>query len=104
LAGRKVLYLHLPVTAASETQLAAKHSSAAHHHAGADTASTKAAARPAVSSAANHEAVKHHTVKQGETLYSIASSYNTTVSALKHDNRNLAVLRPGMILVVRDTR
>jgi LysM repeat protein len=46
--------------------------------------------------------VKHHKVKQGETLYSIASSYNTTVTALKHDNRNIAALRPGMILVVRD--
>jgi LysM repeat protein len=46
----------------------------------------------------------HHKVKQGETLYSIASSYNTTVSALKHDNRNIASLRPGMILIVRDVR
>jgi LysM repeat protein len=40
----------------------------------------------------------------GETLYSIASSYNTTVTALKHDNRNLAALRPGMILVVHNPR
>jgi len=48
--------------------------------------------------------VKRHKVKQGETLYSIANSYNTTVSAIKHDNRNLAGLRPGMILVIRDVR
>jgi LysM repeat protein len=49
-------------------------------------------------------AVVHHKVKQGETLYSIASSYNTTVSALKQSNRNIATLRPGMILVIRDVR
>jgi membrane-bound lytic murein transglycosylase D len=49
-------------------------------------------------------AVVHHKVKPGETLYSIANSYNTTVSALKHDNRNIAVLRPGMILVVHNPR
>jgi LysM repeat protein len=54
--------------------------------------------------AAGHPTLTHHKVKQGETLYSIASSYNTTVSALKHDNRNIAALRPGMILVIRDVR
>ena len=46
----------------------------------------------------------HHKVKQGETLYSIASSYNTTVQALKKDNRDLATLRPGMILIVHNPR
>jgi membrane-bound lytic murein transglycosylase D len=95
LAGRKVLYLHLPVTrGAGETQLATKRSSGSHHHAGTQTASANAVLHPAV---------KHHKVKQGETLYSIANSYNTTVTALKHDNRNIAALRPGMILVVRDS-
>jgi len=105
LEGRKVLYLHLPVTSGTrESQVAAKRSPAsAHRHAGIATATVKSFADPAAdSAAATHETVKHHTVKQGETLYSIASSYNTTVSALKHDNRNLAVLRPGMVLVVRD--
>jgi membrane-bound lytic murein transglycosylase D len=99
LAGRKVLYLHLPVTrAAGETQVAAKHSSGSHHHAGTQTSMSMSTA-----SAVSHPAVKHHKVKQGETLYSIANSYNTTVTALKHDNRNIAALRPGMILVVRDS-
>jgi LysM repeat protein len=46
--------------------------------------------------------VVHHRVKAGETLYSIANSYNTTVAALKQNNRDVAILRPGMILVVRD--
>ena len=95
LAGRKVLYLHLPVTrAAGGTQAASKRSTGSHHQSGAQTAS--AAAHPA------HPAVKHHKVQRGETLSSIATSYNTTVSALRHDNRNIAALRPGMVLIVRD--
>jgi LysM repeat protein len=50
--------------------------------------------------------VIHHRVKPGETLYSIANSYNTTVTALKQDNRDrdIATLRPGMILVVHNPR
>jgi membrane-bound lytic murein transglycosylase D len=126
LAGRKVLYLHLPVTrGAGETQVATKHSSRTHHQAGTETASASApghstanhsaASRSAVNhSTANratashptaaHATLKHHKVKPGETLYSIANSYNTTVTALKHDNRNIAALRPGMILVIRDVR
>jgi LysM repeat protein len=93
LAGRRVLYLHLPVTrSAGETQVASKHSSRSKRHAGTQTASASA-----------HPTVRHHKVKRGETLYSIASSYNTTVFALKHDNRNIAALRPGMILVVHST-
>ena len=91
LAGRKILYLHLPVTAeASDTQVASTHSVGTQHRAGTQTAS------------ASTVVVVHHKVKQGETLSSIATSYNTTISALKHDNRNIASLRPGMILIVRD--
>jgi LysM repeat protein len=41
-----------------------------------------------------------HSVKPGETLYSIANSYNTTVAAIKENNRNIATLRPGMILLI----
>jgi LysM repeat protein len=50
------------------------------------------------------QAAVHHTVKTGETLYSIATSYKTTVAALKRDNGNVAVLHPGMILVVEPSR
>jgi membrane-bound lytic murein transglycosylase D len=96
LAGRKILYLHLPVTPGTGgTQVATKRSRGSHHHAGTQTASA---------SAGLHPTVKRHKVKPGETLYSIANSYNTTVSVLKHDNRNIAALRPGMILVIRDVR
>jgi LysM repeat protein len=39
-------------------------------------------------------------VKPGETLYSIATNYNTSVEALKQTNSNVATLRPGMVLVI----
>ncbi|MGB8011038.1 MAG: LysM peptidoglycan-binding domain-containing protein, partial [Terriglobales bacterium] len=106
LAGRKSLYVHLPVTAGrGETQVAARRSSKSKRPAGAQTASASTAGHSSVKPSVRPSvkpSVKHHTVKQGETLYSIANSYNTTVSALKKDNRNIAALRPGMILIVRD--
>jgi membrane-bound lytic murein transglycosylase D len=44
-----------------------------------------------------------HRVKPGETLYSIASDYNTTVSALRRDNHNLTSnLRAGEVLVIKN--
>jgi membrane-bound lytic murein transglycosylase D len=44
----------------------------------------------------------HHTVRKGETLNSIASAYNTTVTALKRDNRSVAAnLKPGRVLVIK---
>jgi len=101
LAGRKILLVHLPVSpAARETQVAAKPSHKPAAHKPAASASSPAAAPTRTASAGT----LHHRVKAGETLYSIATSYNTTVTALKKDNRNVAVLRPGMILVVRDLR
>src|SRR6202158_3885003 len=73
LAGRRILYLHLPVTrSASETQVATQHSTGSHRSA----ASTR-------TQTASANAVLHHRVKRGEPLSSIATSYNTTVSALK---------------------
>jgi membrane-bound lytic murein transglycosylase D len=95
LVGRKVLYLHLPVTATAEAETAIRrvaHGAAGTHHQATQTTASKA------------DIVKRHKVKEGETLYSIASSYNTTVTALKHDNQNVASLRPGMILIIRPLR
>jgi membrane-bound lytic murein transglycosylase D len=101
LAGRRILYLHLPVTrSASETQVAARHSTGSHHPASRTHAGTQTATATRTTTTTPN-AVLHHRVKRGETLLSIATSYNTTVSVLKHDNRNIAALRPGMILVVR---
>jgi membrane-bound lytic murein transglycosylase D len=91
LAGRKVLYLHLPVTPGTlaETHVASAHSGKSHKK----TATAKASAP---------SGVVQHKVKPGETLYSIANSYNTTVAALQRHNRNTDTLHPGMILIVRD--
>ena len=47
------------------------------------------------------KAAKYHKVKKGETLSSIAESYNTSVAALKRDNPKLAAsLRAGDVLVI----
>jgi LysM repeat protein len=90
LKGRSVVYVHLPVSpGAGGVELS--------------SAERSKPKRAKAVAAANRrtEAIMHHKVKQGETLYSIASSYKTTVDALKRDNRNVAILRPGMILVIR---
>jgi LysM repeat protein len=106
LAGKKMLYLHLPVTRAArerqeDRQSASASSNKAKHRAGSGITTASAAAAPRLGTAP-HTSVTRHTVRQGETLYSIANSYKTTVSALKKDNRDIATLRPGMILIVRD--
>jgi len=45
-----------------------------------------------------------HTVRPGETLYAIASRYNTTVAALRRDNSGLsAKLKPGDVVVVNSS-
>jgi membrane-bound lytic murein transglycosylase D len=110
LRGRKVLALHLPVSpSAADAEVAASRAKSKH----AKPAVTATVKPPATKSAeieslraenAPATAVLHHRVKTGETLYSIANLYNTTVAALKRDNRNVAVLRPGMILVVPHAR
>ena len=108
LAGRKTLYLHLPVAPRGETQAANRHANS--RASSLKTASSKTPSKPGRSSGTPTArtpaaaAVVHHKVKQGETLYSIASSYKTTVQALKKDNRDLATLRPGMILIVHNPR
>ncbi len=84
LSGRRVLYVHLPVSPSlREPNVAA--SKAKHGN---------------KLRAENANKVVRHKVQRGETLYSIASNYNTTVAALKETNRNVAVLRPGMILLI----
>jgi membrane-bound lytic murein transglycosylase D len=107
LRGRKVLALHLPVTPSSD--LASTPSKTTGHPR--KTAQIASVNLPADKSGkeAGEEvpvqgAVLHHTVKYGETLYSIATTYKTTVDALKRSNGNVAVLRPGMILVVEPSR
>jgi membrane-bound lytic murein transglycosylase D len=107
LRGRKVLGLHLPVTPSSETASTASPTSPTHARKSTQTASANLPAHKPPRSTGSSEAtseqasVLRHTVKSGETLYSIATAYKTTVAALKRNNGNLATLRPGMILIVQ---
>ncbi len=102
LRGRKVLALHLPVTPGTETASAQP---AGHSHK-IQTASAKLPRENSADSSTEDAspAVLQHTVKSGETLYSIATAYKTTVAALKRNNGNVAVLHPGMILIVEPSR
>jgi membrane-bound lytic murein transglycosylase D len=110
LAGRRVLALHVPISPSShEEEVASSRSKTKRTTPKTETASTKP---PATKSAEiehlkttkTETAVVHHKVKSGETLYSIANLYNTSVAALKRENRNVAVLRPGMILTIQIAR
>ena len=106
LRGRKVLALHLPVSPASgDSELArSKSSKSLPHSKKAVQGPTQKDASYIAADSKTQAAVVRHRVKSGETLYSIANTYKTTVAALKHDNRDIAVLRPGMILIVQQSR
>jgi membrane-bound lytic murein transglycosylase D len=105
LSGRRVLALHLPISPSAHDAEAAA-SRAKPKKSKTETADAK----PPVTKSAQIErlktetAVVHHTVKPGETLYSIANAYRTTVAALKRENHNIANLRPGMILTIQIAR
>jgi membrane-bound lytic murein transglycosylase D len=107
LRGRRVLALHLPVTPNSEVA-SAKSNSSARTHKTAQTASAKISkGKTGISESddsSEQASVLRHKVKSGETLYSIANTYKTTVAALKRNNGNVATLRPGMILVVQPSQ
>ena len=91
LRGRRTVFVHLPVTPGSSPSWAAKAQSKA-----------KSKRTAGVSAqTAQPQAVVHHRVKEGETLTSIATGYHTSVAALKRDNGELSILRPGMVLLIR---
>jgi membrane-bound lytic murein transglycosylase D len=85
LSGHRTIYVHLPVTPGAEPSTVGSKSQARSQH---------------TSQAASAKQPLRHKVQPGETLYSIANTYNTTVAALKETNHDVAVLHPGMILVV----
>src|SRR5579859_3623861 len=103
LGGRRVLLLHLPISPSARDLDVASTRSKKHK-------TETASAKPPASKSAEIErlkpatAVVRHKVRSGETLYSIANAYRTTVAALKRSNRNVDVIRPGMILIVQPTR
>ena len=95
LRGRRVLALRQPITpTAHDVEVTARRSSKSP-----SKTSSAHKLHPATTSAARGGPV-HHTVKSGESLSSIATTYATTVAALKSANPNVAVLRPGMVLTV----
>jgi len=101
LHGRKILALHLPITPSAHDGDTASSASQFPKH---KPKPAQAVSQPAPSRTqeqAEQTSVVRHKVKSGETLYSIANTYKTTVAALKRDNRNVAVLHPGMILVIQ---
>jgi membrane-bound lytic murein transglycosylase D len=109
LRGRRVLALHLPVSPSSDG-VSAKSKSSAHPNARPGK-TTQVASTPASKPASAEDeessqpaSVLRHKVKSGETLYSIATTYKTTVAALKRNNGNIATLKPGMILVVQPSQ
>jgi len=112
LRGRRVLALHLPISpGAHDAEVASSRVSSRtkskHPAAGSKSTETATVKPPATKSAQIEHlqaAVVRHKVRHGETLYSIANAYRTTVAALKRDNRNVAVIRPGMILIVQSAR
>jgi membrane-bound lytic murein transglycosylase D len=111
LRGRTVLALHLPIAPSAETAKASRETTS-HARRPAQTASAKPSKTKTESSAevassedaSGQPNILHHKVKSGETLYSIAMTYKTTVAALKRSNQNIATLRPGMILIVRPSQ
>jgi membrane-bound lytic murein transglycosylase D len=88
LRGRRVVYIHLPVAPSGVERPA--------------ESSSKSLRKSKLVSQTG--TLRRYKVKPGETLNSIAFSHHTTVAALKRDNRELAALRPGMVLLIRDLR
>src|SRR5271156_2400838 len=86
LSGRKVLALHLPVSPASEPSSTASRKPVKHSQKLIQAASAKATAGN--TGAPEQASILHHKVKSGETLYSIATTYKTSVAALKRSNQN----------------
>jgi membrane-bound lytic murein transglycosylase D len=98
--GHRILYVHLPVAPnAHPAERAVGAKPARPRVSSPGMASSKLGAGNIVQPAAQKQVVRHKVI-QGETLSSIATVHHTTVQALKRDN-NVAALRPGMVLVIR---
>jgi membrane-bound lytic murein transglycosylase D len=104
LRGRRILALHLPVSPSEHDADVAISRARSKHPKATETATVKPPATKSAQLQSVQAAVVRHKVKHGETLYSIANAYRTTVAALKRDNRNVAVIRPGMILTIQLAR
>src|SRR6266849_6384594 len=107
LRGRRVLALHLPITPTAESASSHSSKSPKRSKTGQTASTGKSGSKPAEPSADSSAAgptVVRHKVKSGETLYSIATYYKTSVDTLKRNNHDVGILRPGMILIVQQAR
>ncbi|HKR82759.1 MAG TPA: LysM peptidoglycan-binding domain-containing protein [Terriglobales bacterium] len=102
LAGRKVLYVHLPISpgAAAASRSVASKSNQSSHLAKVSSSTQNTPSSSDEKTASPKASTRRHTVRRGETLYSIANSYNTTVKAIQQTNDHVATLRPGMVLII----
>ncbi|HYK48730.1 MAG TPA: LysM peptidoglycan-binding domain-containing protein, partial [Terriglobales bacterium] len=89
LRGRRIVYIHLPVTPSASSN---------------DQAPEAKSTRKNNLQSTSQKPMQRHKVQPGETLASIATIHHTTVAALKRDNGNLTMPRPGMVLVIKDVR
>ncbi len=91
----RMLLIYKPTSSSGPEVASSSHSKAPAMSNGSHKTASKAKAGPTSKAAA------YHKVKKGETLSSIAESYNTSVAALKRDNPKLAAsLRAGDVLVI----
>jgi len=95
LAPGRMLVIYKPTNTGGPEVASSRHTSAA----------SKGKVSPKTTSSSKAtttaSAAKYHKVKKGETLSSIAESYNTSVAALKRDNPKLAAsLRAGDVVVI----
>ena len=89
-----VLYLHRPL-APGEREVVSTRGRTKYKR------SSKLRASASADSSGNKKIL--HKVRQGETLYSIANQYNTTVAALRRTNGKVAAnLRAGAVLVIQE--
>jgi membrane-bound lytic murein transglycosylase D len=95
----RTLVIYRPLAGGSGSEVASGGGDPAPSKAGKNGKSAKSAKS---GSKAATQAATFHKVQPGETLSSIAQSYNTTVASLRKNNSNLsATLRAGEILVIR---
>jgi LysM repeat protein len=93
----RVLLIYKPAASGSPETASSGHSNPSAKGKGSHKAATAAADK----STTTPKSAKYHKVKRGETLSSIAESYNTSVAALKRDNPKLAAsLRAGEVIVI----
>jgi membrane-bound lytic murein transglycosylase D len=93
----RTLLIYKPTASASPEAASSSQGSAVSK----GTRTPKTATAAASGKTGTSKSAQYHKVKKGETLSSIAQSYNTSVAALRRDNPKLAAsLRAGDVLVI----